>query len=92
MFRSKRVIFGILFGTIVAGRCYHPIVAEVDNMIKKELPVGSNQSQVIAFLKARKMEYVYNEKEKTIYSGFRNLPFGGWRAAGPPHARRRRRR
>lgn len=50
---------------------------EIETMVQREIPLGSNKSQVIAFLDGRKIEHSgYLETEKAVYAIIRNTSQG----------------
>lgn len=54
-------------------------VKEIDELIRKEVPIGSSTSQVLAFLDAQKIEHSqqYFDRDRIIYASIRNTS-GNW--------------
>lgn len=63
-----------LISVSVGGCSYTKVtVDEIDQRIRKELPVGSDQTKVIVFLEANQMEHSgYLDKQKEIRAILRN--------------------
>ena len=51
--------------------------SEIDSMVRREAPVGSNASQVVAFLDSHKIEHSgYREVDRTIFAIVRDTSRG----------------
>jgi len=77
MTRWARALFQLAFASIALLGCLRdPDTVERDlrNQIQQELPIGTDKSQVISFLRRHNIgEFVYGEKTRTIYAKIRDV-------------------
>jgi hypothetical protein len=82
MTRWTRTVFELAFATITLTGCQDPGVVErhLRQQIRQEIPIGSDKTQVIAFLRRNDIEdFFYHEKTRTLYAKIRHV--AAWRLA-----------